>query len=327
MTLFLIDVSSFQAGIPIEDLPHQGFSAIFIKATQGIGYTNPYFADHLRRARATGMLTAAYHFMSHGVSPSAQAAHIASVVPRDVPIWLDQEAGATLAESLACGSVLASQGFTVAGNYGNRPPAGWGWWRAAYLTDPRGYASSAYAALGGDNSSAWVGQDIWQYCQHGNVSNYSGEVDFSAYRGTIDELASSGWFWVPDSMRVKTPQVSPITEDDDMFVQATSASTDGSVGRGAFYQTGPGTRHWITDTDVRNAIVSSGVKVVQLSGDQILAQWPVVAPANAQPATVDVNALAAQLVPALANAIPQATEAQVETALRAVLPNVRLGAA
>lgn len=231
MTLYLIDVSSHQQSIPIEALPGQGFSAVIIKATQGTGYTNPCFADHLRRAKATGrLLVAAYHFLAPG-NGAGQAAHAAAVVPADVPIWWDQEAGSSLSDSLAASAEASRRGLRTAGNYGSRPPKGWGWWRAAYLTDPTGYAASTYAQLGGDTSAAWgPGQDLWQYCQHGRVSGYSGDVDFSAYRGTLDQLAASGWFWVPDALKPhptpKPVQAPAIPKGrTDMYVSASTGST------------------------------------------------------------------------------------------------------
>lgn len=199
MTLFVIDASHYQDGLPVESLARQGFSAAIFKATEGSSYRDASFPGFLARARAASLPCAAYHFVHPG-GYATQAANIAAVVPADVPVWLDCEAGATRDDGYGVADALRSRGGRVAGIYfGAQPKAGYGgWWRAAYLSDPAGTAAYAYARQGGDHGSGWVpGVDLWQFCQHGRISGYSGDVDFSAFRGTRTDLLSHGWFWAP----------------------------------------------------------------------------------------------------------------------------------
>ena len=200
MTLFLVDASHYQPSLPIESLPRQGFSALILKATEGTGYTDPSFSAFLARARKIGLPVAAYHFLHPGAA-DAQAAHIAAVVPKDVPVWMDAEAGSTRDDAYACANALRRRGGLVGGIYnGSRPRSGYGgWWRPAYLSDPSESATSVYARQGGDTGSGWdSGPDLWQFCQHGRITGYSGDVDFSAYRGSRAQLLTTRWFWTKE---------------------------------------------------------------------------------------------------------------------------------
>src|SRR5712671_2587490 len=57
----------------------KGIAAVILKATQGIDFVDPAFAQRLANARAAGLLVGAYHFMDAN-SPVEQMAHFLSVV-------------------------------------------------------------------------------------------------------------------------------------------------------------------------------------------------------------------------------------------------------
>lgn len=205
MTLFGVDASHYQSGLPVSSLRGQGFSFLVAKATQGSNWRDAAFPYFLAQAKQAGLLFAAYHYLEVG-SYSAQAANTARVVPPAVPVWVDVEGGTTRDQAYAYATEARSRGLTVAGIYNaSQPPAEYGWWRAAYGIDPTGAAPYAYAANGGDRSDKWSAgttrhPDIWQFCQHGRIAGYGGDVDLNAYRGTLQQLASSGWFWVPPTL-------------------------------------------------------------------------------------------------------------------------------
>lgn len=206
MTIFVADASHYQAGLSMQSLADQGIVGVILKATEGTSFVDSSFAGQLQAARDAGLLTAAYHFL-HAGNQAAQARHTASVVPADVPIWADVEGGSTREDAYPYCDELRRRGRIVGGIYfGAVPKDGYGgWWRAGYLSDPSGFASVAYAKQGGDASVGWGPfhghtPDLWQYCQHGRITGFSGDVDFSAFRGTLAELAASGWFWVPPNL-------------------------------------------------------------------------------------------------------------------------------
>lgn len=224
-TLFIADISSHQRGLSVRQLRSAGFSAVIIKCSQGGGYINPLFAGWVDEAKSLGFRVSSYHFLEPG-NWDAQAAEIHRADPDPtIPIWLDAEAGATRTDAIEVANRLRRLGQRLAGFYGPRPPAGYGgWWRPAYLSDPSGQVSDVYRRQGGDSSSAWVGQDIWQFCQWGQVPGFAGDVDFSAYRGSLSTLDSTGWFWGPTPAPVPAPIPTP-TPEETMYVQATANST------------------------------------------------------------------------------------------------------
>jgi hypothetical protein len=194
MTVFIADIASYQAGIRIAELRNAGYDAVIIKCTESGGYVNPYFAGWVKEALDSNFPVASYHFVHPG-NYDAQAANIHRVDPPPIPIWMDTEAGATRDDAYAIADRLRNLGQTVAGVYfGAKPKAGYGgWWRADYWTNPAGSITSVYAHNGGDTSSYWVGQDIWQFGSRISIPGHSG-LDASAYRGTLDGMLSHGWF-------------------------------------------------------------------------------------------------------------------------------------
>lgn len=237
MTVYVIDASHYQAGLPVPALKAQGFDALILKATQGSAWTDVSFSQMSAAGRTAGLFLAAYHFLEPGSDAyaRAQAVHCAAVVPADIPVWVDVEKqGATRAEAYVFAGALRAAGRRLGGIYcGSQPASGYGgWWRAAYLSDPTAFASVAYQQLGGDAGPGWAAgagrhPDLWQFCDQGRVTGYSGDVDFSAYRGTPEELRATGWFWsppVPVPVPVPTPVPAPapipvpVPEEDDVKV-------------------------------------------------------------------------------------------------------------
>lgn len=62
-----VDISSYQ---PNWTPTNEEF--VFVKATEGTTYTNPYHDKHIKLARDAGLVVGHYHFLHHG-SPAAQA--------------------------------------------------------------------------------------------------------------------------------------------------------------------------------------------------------------------------------------------------------------
>src|SRR5947209_14311950 len=94
-----IDVSRYQQLISweaVRDMQVQnirlGFA--FIKATEGISNTDPYFRQNWKRAKEAGIIRGAYHFFIATKDGRAQAQHFIDKVPLetgDLPPVLDVE--------------------------------------------------------------------------------------------------------------------------------------------------------------------------------------------------------------------------------------------
>lgn len=104
MQLRVIDISSWQhpnnAPIDWGKVAAAGVQGVVIKATQGVWYTNPFFADDAKGAADAGLVVGAYHFGEPGrATPEEQAAYFHGVVAGfelALGLWLDLEENGTL---------------------------------------------------------------------------------------------------------------------------------------------------------------------------------------------------------------------------------------
>ncbi|MFE0877325.1 glycoside hydrolase family 25 protein [Streptomyces smyrnaeus] len=88
MTVKGIDLSSYQSST----YSTKGYDFVFVKATEGVSYTNPKMKAQADRARSAGLVVGFYHFLRPG-SMTAQARYFveqAASVEGD-PLWADWE--------------------------------------------------------------------------------------------------------------------------------------------------------------------------------------------------------------------------------------------
>lgn len=86
MSVLLVDESSFNDANGTPDYARAkaaGVRGVYLKATEGTGYTNPYFDRDRKLAQAAGLAWGAYHFFHPGQSPSGQWNHFAAVAGGD----------------------------------------------------------------------------------------------------------------------------------------------------------------------------------------------------------------------------------------------------
>lgn len=65
-----IDIASYQKTLNLDNI---SYDFVLIKATEGVGYVNPYCDTHFQEAKARGKKRAIYHFYDFDVDPIAQA--------------------------------------------------------------------------------------------------------------------------------------------------------------------------------------------------------------------------------------------------------------
>lgn len=191
MTLFYPDISGYEAGISLS-----GMSAVVVKATEGTTYTNPDYARVARDATSRGIPWAAYHFLHHNSSPSAQAQFFHSVAG-NAPCMLDVETAgdgskATVQDCLDFTNELVTFGGRVRLAYLPH----W-YWQA--LGSPSlvplavagiALVSSQYTTYS-DTGPGWasyggVAPTVWQYTDAHSLNGFT--VDYNAYRGSVDEF-------------------------------------------------------------------------------------------------------------------------------------------
>lgn len=94
MSLFGVDISSHQGNI---DLSVLSIDFCIIKATEGVGYTNPFLQRKYEQAKSLGILRGVYHFATGRTSGREEADYFLSVVKDyvgDAILILDWEADA-----------------------------------------------------------------------------------------------------------------------------------------------------------------------------------------------------------------------------------------
>ena len=75
-----IDVSRYQKSINWQKVKGAGMKFVYIKATEGATYTDPYFVRNYKGARAAGIPVGVYHFFRMTSSAQEQFAHFKRTV-------------------------------------------------------------------------------------------------------------------------------------------------------------------------------------------------------------------------------------------------------
>ncbi len=68
-----IDISRYDGAVDMTRSRHAGVRFVFIKATQGSTYVDPWYAAHVAAARAAGLAIGSYHFFDYRRSGTVQA--------------------------------------------------------------------------------------------------------------------------------------------------------------------------------------------------------------------------------------------------------------
>ncbi|MFE2994284.1 glycoside hydrolase family 25 protein [Nocardia sp. NPDC059246] len=201
MTLWGIDISGWQAGIDLDQVAREGFSAVIAKATEGADYTSPAYAAQKAGARRAGLRFMAYHYVRENASAEAQVDNYVRAEPdRAVHVMLDHEdRSGDVTVLRAVHAEFIRRGYRVAVVYLPR----W-YWRdyisspnlsglpplmaSSYGDDQPGYASALYP---GDTAPGWnpYGGNtpaVLQFTQRARVAGL--QIDAWAFRGTAAQL-------------------------------------------------------------------------------------------------------------------------------------------
>lgn len=208
MTLYGVDVASYQGTVNWPAVVSSGIRFAFSKVTQSTNYVNSTWARNKTGMKnvSPGMLPGAYHFLTAGTDPKAQAQYFHSkagdmseyAVALDVEPTENSRPTAGQAKAWVDEYKRLSGGHPVIGYF-----PGWYWqqlgqpslsffdtlWQSHYVNGS-GSASALYAKV---SASWWAtyGNEpvsILQYSSSGVVTGISGQCDVNAFRGTLDEL-------------------------------------------------------------------------------------------------------------------------------------------
>nr|WP_205863189.1 lysozyme [Planosporangium thailandense] len=197
-----MDVSGYQTNVNWSAAWNNGARFAYVKATEGSGYTNPYFAQQYNGSYNVGMIRGAYHFaLPDRSSGATQADYFVnhgggwSKDGRTLPGALDIEYnpyGATCYGKSASGMVGWIRDFI------NTYHARTGRWATIYTTTDwwstctgnySGFAANdplwiaRYASSVGALPAGWGTYSMWQYADSGAVPG-----DQDVWNGSWDRL-------------------------------------------------------------------------------------------------------------------------------------------
>lgn len=174
---------------------------VIIKASEGTGYTNAWYADDSTQARAHGMLVGAYHFLRYTSSGAAQAqnflASIGGNVPAgDLPAMLDVEDVNDAASPAERTAIMKEWLDTVEAASGRKPMIYSGsWYWGPYMGSPAGYGGvypmvwAAYTASCPNIPDDFPGITMWQYLGgEGTTPGIPAACDQDMFYGPESEL-------------------------------------------------------------------------------------------------------------------------------------------
>ncbi len=75
-----IDIANYQAGINFGLVRESGISIVYIKATEGTTYVNPYLRQHYTEAKAQGLKIGFYHYFHVNKDAVAQMLHFYNTI-------------------------------------------------------------------------------------------------------------------------------------------------------------------------------------------------------------------------------------------------------
>ena len=203
-----IDVSYWDSGIDWPKVRATGQRFVFVKATEGVSYSDPTFAGNWSGAKTAGLLRGAYCFFHPGLDPAKQAEYFIKAIQAtkdngELPHVLDLEAHdnqpkARIIERAktwldAVEAAFGKKPIIYSGQYylqdyfsetGGGPPV---WakdyplWLAQYPTQ---YSPGMVPVL----PKGWFKWTLWQYTDKGVVNGINAAVDMNLFNGTLEEL-------------------------------------------------------------------------------------------------------------------------------------------
>ncbi|MFC4003204.1 lysozyme [Prauserella oleivorans] len=220
-----IDVSGHQGNVDWRAAWASGARFAYVKATEGTGYRNPYFAQQYNGSYEVGMIRGAYHFARPDISGgAAQAdyfvAHGGGWTPdgKTLPPMLDIEYnpyGPTCYGLSRSAMVDWIRSFSrqVHAKTGRWPMlyTTTDWWRTCTGDSPEfGETHPLFIARYADNPgplpSGWRYYTMWQYSDSGRMPG-----DQDTFNGSIEQLIRFATGDTPPRAPVTTPPPPPTT--------------------------------------------------------------------------------------------------------------------
>jgi lysozyme len=188
-----IDVSKDQGSVAWGAVADAGIVFAFIKATDGMTYVDPMFAQNWQEAGAAGLLRGAYHFFRAEDDPQTQATWFWQTVggPGELPLVVDVEETMGQPASVVVANLTAFLA-SLEQLTGKQPiiytdPGFWnGLGTSAFGAYPLWVAN--YGVAQPTLPAGWAIWDFWQYSETGQVAGIQGDVDLDVFSGPASAL-------------------------------------------------------------------------------------------------------------------------------------------
>lgn len=180
-----VDVSNYQGEISWRAVSeNESAKFVYIKATEGMTYQDPYFKKNWEGASKYGITTGAYHFFTLTSSGSDQAQNFISMVPKQkgkLPPAVDVEASITKTDAFK--SQLTDYVKAITDYYGQKP--------VFYVSSKvyniiyDDYAGYNFWIINYTGRPTYKGWTFWQYTEKGKSPGIDGKIDQDIYRGSL----------------------------------------------------------------------------------------------------------------------------------------------
>lgn len=198
MTLKFIDVASYQAGLDLSKIQTDG---VIIKATEGIGYVNPYCDEFFQQGLKLGKLLGVYHFARNasGNTPQKEAdyfiQHTKGYIGKAIPVldWEDKNTGEVtwafqwlqiVEKAYGCKPwIYMSEYVENSHNWKKVAEAGYGLWIAKYRDNVIDKNWDMKNAGPIPTVKDWKFYAAWQWTSSLVLDGWSGKLDGSIFYG------------------------------------------------------------------------------------------------------------------------------------------------
>lgn len=195
-----VDLSHYQGDVDMDRLADQGIDFLYIKATEGVSYTDQYYETNATHAEKAGLLSGAYHFFVFDCDGASQAEHFIDVIGRqngrltpavDIEYYGDKRKDKLDVDQVR--RFLQECLDVLEGQYGRKPviyttlPFYYRYIRGKFEEYPL-WIRNVYFPADISVGRKWA---FWQYDGTGELDGYRGEtkyIDRNVFHGSKKEL-------------------------------------------------------------------------------------------------------------------------------------------
>ena len=192
-----LDLSHYQGTVDWNQVFQAGYSFAFIKATDGITYTDPMFQTNWNEASAAGLLRGAYHFFEPADDAQQQAENFLNAVSLgagDLPPVLDVESTSTSSQvstsAIIDGVAAWLQMVEEAAGLAPILYTNSGFWNRLDTQQFGSYPLwiADYGVSSPTLPTGWTSWTFWQYSQSGQIPGIQTSVDLDLFQGSLQQL-------------------------------------------------------------------------------------------------------------------------------------------